>query len=363
MREVHMQIEMKKKLKTIRNFALIIVSIISVFLIVMFTRKAIIITQNPKLFDIDFENKSEIIISYATLVGIILTFLSTIFILITIIQQSEHFEKTKQINNEKEKKDLFDRLKLMDFMLESIIKHILDTGNAIKTYAESETHRPLLNNILNFYSNKNYYRILEMDYLMTFKSIQVFFASDTENKEKLFGNLFKIIDFYSESFESLKTKYEYHSKDKFQNKISIKADLDSLLEFISNVLDLYREKHENLIESSHAFKLTNSFYFDYYKSLLGDEETDLILVRNAIGDYIKGLNEINIDQELYQEYRRIASSTANILDKIRNTTNNSTFFGNNLKSLHDNYYKEGTQYLIALDDIKARINKKIKASG
>lgn len=199
-----------KKLNTTFFF----VSIAILIFIVFITVKLILKTENPALFDIDFDKKAHIVSSYGTLVGVLLTFLSIVFVIYTIIQQKEQYNDEKLSENKKEKDALFDRLKLIRNLLNEISKHITQSGIEMKSFFTKEKNQPLKSNQMSFYTNKNYYRLLELDYQLIFSAFQEF--SNDDDKTKLFNNLYKKVDFYSESIVEQKEKYQYHIKDKYE---------------------------------------------------------------------------------------------------------------------------------------------------
>ena len=104
----------------LRNITFWTISIIILIIIGVITLKVIFQTENPTLFDIDFDKKDHIVSSYGSLIGVLLTFLSIVFVIYTIIQQKQQYENDKLQEKKKEKNALFDRLKLVGNLLNEI---------------------------------------------------------------------------------------------------------------------------------------------------------------------------------------------------------------------------------------------------
>ncbi|NPD48024.1 hypothetical protein [Lentimicrobium sp. S6] len=249
-------------------------SIIILIVIGIITINVIYQTENPALFDIDFDKKDHIISSYGILVGVLLTFLSIVFIIHNILQQKQQYDNDKREQKIKEKNSLFDRLKLVMNLVNEICSHIEDTGKEMKTFSLAEKNSPLKNNQMYFYTNKNYSRLLELDYHTIFNAFQEF---DTEiDKTKSFNNLYYKVDFYSESIAETKEKYQYHIKDKFQRKVKIANELNSVMDDASKMTEEYKcELTENdRYKQNKWYKLLNGLLAFYYERIPEDDEAD-----------------------------------------------------------------------------------------
>jgi hypothetical protein len=357
---------MKIGFRYLRNYTIYIVASIAIIFIAIFTWKVIYLTDKPELFGIDFENKNQIIAAYAALVGVVLTFLSIIFVLLTIIRQKEQFDDEKEIEQKKVKDDLFDRLVLIKFVLENIIKHISDTGSKIKEFFLKENEKPLETNLLYFYANKNYYRILDMDYFKTFQSFQTYFNSDDDNKEKYFGDLYKLIDFYSEAFESLKNKYDYHSKDKFEKKLRLKTDLDSLMNIILEMKKKYKKHYTSSYNDSKLHNSITSLFDKYYQilSTQSSEETNLENIFELLRGFIQEIEDATIENRIKDDFDKFFGLFYKIIDTINTIKNDAMFFANDLERMHLNYYTDGCDNIVGIKELESIIETQInKASG
>ena len=95
------------KSKFLKLFLIALISIVFLFL-VLITINLANETEKWKFLGLDFNNKNEIISSYGSLIGGILSFLSILFVLVSLIQQQE------QIRNEKEEKLIDEKIELLN---------------------------------------------------------------------------------------------------------------------------------------------------------------------------------------------------------------------------------------------------------
>lgn len=86
----------------IKSNTLKTVIILSVLFIIISTVNVLTITNNPKWFSIDYVSRNQEIISYATLIGAILSFISILLILANIIEQKKQYENDKLLVKNKE---------------------------------------------------------------------------------------------------------------------------------------------------------------------------------------------------------------------------------------------------------------------
>ena len=84
-----------KEIKLYKKFLIVATALILLFLIYL-TADVIGETKNWKYFDIDFENKNNIVSGYGTLIGGILSFLSILFVLFGLLEQRLQILKEKK---------------------------------------------------------------------------------------------------------------------------------------------------------------------------------------------------------------------------------------------------------------------------
>lgn len=193
---------MKKK----TTYSLIFIAIISITLIIFASYQVIFSDIDLEYFTIDFNNKSHIISSYGTLIGALLTFLSIIFVFYGVLQQKWKIEDDKKFEESLRKNDLLELLKLTNNLIVDILGLIIENGVLMKKYAIHENSYPLKAKVMNFKSSRVYDRMLNMDTLNLFKAFQLYLPKDKFSKD--FLNVYKNIDFYSDSYLEMKKKYE-----------------------------------------------------------------------------------------------------------------------------------------------------------
>tara|TARA_R110002012_G_scaffold321859_1_gene551920 strand:- start:1288 stop:2439 length:1152 start_codon:yes stop_codon:yes gene_type:complete len=246
----------------------------------------------------DFTNTGQIgdtiggiINPFIALAGVLLTFLAFYMQIkanqIQITQFQEGLEKDKELSLLIERKDYYNKLSLLKVDLTAIESDIKSKAKNLKEFFENEKKFPFQTNFLIRTPSKNYARILEIDRLSIFNGFSEFF-SHRERWIKEFSNLYNILDFLPELFRDLYDKYEYHSKDMFDKKNSVRSGLIQLMDRLSELINIYkREKNsENYLEYP-ASALANETIFRYYKIIEQSFDED----RNPIKE--TDLNEID----------------------------------------------------------------------
>lgn len=348
---------MSKKLKT----TFIVVAIAILIFISIITLKLIFKTENPGFFEIDFDQKGNIISSYGILIGSLLTFLSIIFVIYTIIQQNEQYNNDKYLELKKEKNALFDRLKLVHNLLNEILKHINDTGNEMKAFYSKETEKPLNSNIMSFYTNRNYYRLLELDYQSIFSSFQLF--SDEEDKTKSFNNLYKKVDFYSESISEQKEKYQYHIKDKFERKQKVADGLNNVMNDASKMIEEYKTELsvEHKYKENLWYQILNGLIAFYYERIPEKDEADFELIENEVlYVFLKEADVIRKKIGFEKSTQDLVLKIAGIRKQLFSIKMESLSFGNQMKRRYSDYYSSESNSLKELKELNYKISDLLK---
>ena len=193
-------------------------------------------------FDIDFNNSK--VSNYGSLIGGLLSFLAIMFVIFGFAEQREQvnvekFEKDKKVIDE-----YFSRLNLMNSLLKNILTEISIHGERMEKFIKIEKEKPTQSNVTHFSANKSFNRILEMDSLMNYKSIQHYF-SDKDGWEKMFLNLYNFVDFYSASLEEHRIKYNNHILDKVERQKEISELCKDFINIGARLLESYRKKFGN----------------------------------------------------------------------------------------------------------------------
>ena len=168
-----------KEIKIFKNILKIIIGLVFI-LIVLITVNLIDETEDWELFGIDFQNKDEIVSSYGTLIGGILSFLSILFVLISLLEQREQILKEKLEVIEAEKLELLNKLKLLSSFFKSSIDNIKLQGEEMKKFYVSEKEFPSKMNKMYFTTNKNFTRVIDLDTSSIYKAINFNFGKNKD---------------------------------------------------------------------------------------------------------------------------------------------------------------------------------------
>ena len=342
----------------LRNITFWTISIIILIIIGIITLKVIFQTENPTLFDIDFDKKDHIVSSYGTLIGVLLTFLSIVFVIYTIIQQKQQYENDKLQEKKKEKNALFDRLKLVGNLLNEISGHILDTGKEMKEYYKEEKSNPLKGNQMSFYTNKNYYRLLELDYLSIFSAFQEYNTDD--DKTKSFNDLYKKVDFYSESIIEQKEKYQYHIKDKFQRKLKIANQLNSVMDNASKMIEEYKtDLAENKeYEKNEWYQLLNGLIAFYYERIPKDDEADYEKIdKEVLLLFLEEANTVRKKIGFEKKTQDLVLQISGIRKQLFAVKMESINFGEQMERRYNDYYSPESKSYKNLNTLKENIEQ------
>jgi large-conductance mechanosensitive channel len=332
---------------------LLFLSLAILLFIAIITIKLICETDNPSLFDIDFDKKEHIVSSYGTLIGSLLTFLSIIFVIYTIIQQKNQYDNDKRLEKEKEKNALFDRLKLIHNLLNKISTDITNTGYEMKSFFKKEKEKPLDDNYMKFYPNRNYYRLLELDYQLIFSAFQEF--SNDEDKTKSFNDLYEEVDFYSESILEQKEKYQYHMKDKFERKQNILSELKCVISEASKMIEDYvvELSENNGYEQNNWYKLLSELINLYSARISKNDEVNFeIIEKEVLSVFISKAEQIDFENKT----RDLIINIASIRNKLNSLKMESMCFGEQMERRYNDYYSPESKSFKNLNELKMKIS-------
>src|SRR5690606_6655998 len=201
-----------------------------------------------------------------------------------------------EIRNLIEKKDYFNKLSLLKVDLTSIISDIKSKAENLKVFFENERKFPFQTNFLIRTPSKNYSRILEIDRLSIFNGFNEF-LSHRDKWIKEFSNLYNILEFLPELFKDLYEKYEYHSKDMFEQKMLVRNGLIELMDRLSELINIYlRETIQEDYLKYPASSLANDTIFRYYKIIEASFDED--------GNPIKETDFLEIDEKVLKFFNQ-----------------------------------------------------------
>ncbi|MUV05376.1 hypothetical protein GN157_16800 [Flavobacterium rakeshii] len=353
---------MSKNYKIVKR-AVLFISIIFSLLLIVFTVDVINEVPDWIWFDIDFNDSK--VANYATLISGLLSFLAILFVIFGIAEQREQVEKEREEKNQQTIDDYKDRLQLLKSLLVNITDIIVEQGKSMKVYYELELEHPTQPNVTHFSANKSFNRILEMDYLMNYQSIQYFFKSD-DNWEKMFLNLNSNVDFYSESLLEHRAKYQNHIEDKVRRHREIGELCLSFFNNSSKIIERYRVKFgvSDYLKQSWVI-IFNDFipaYYDYMEECKSKgEPTDFrVLSDDFFLVFLKGAmelrNEIGFDDYGSEEQVGLASM---IRKKIYEVEMYSVQYADNIKYYYEEYFDENCDNLKNFKGITEKIQSKL----
>lgn len=345
-------------MKKLRDISIFILSILLIGFLITLTWNVIYTVPNPKLLDIDFVTKSNVIQGYAALIGSILTFMSIIYVVYTIVQQRELFEKERKIEREKEESGLLDRITLIDTLLSDLIEHILKSGVEIKKFYEIELESPLRGNLLLFYVNNNFTRIIEMDSINIFKACQLYYEGPKSVEN--FTELLKLVDFYSESQKELKIKFDSYINDKTIILKELVTDINLIFDKVVKHLELYRVDHPENFQSKDWYKLLDDLIKVYSENLTPNEETNLDVINDEVfTPFLEFANQIRLSIGFEYEILEIVISIIGIRKRIHSLRMDSNNFAMHLQQRHAKYYTVEGDYFDRLPKLKQSLKLSI----
>jgi hypothetical protein len=288
-----------------------------------------------------------------------LTFISILFVLANIIQQQKQYDNDKRLKRITEDEDLFSRLLLVNNLLEQLSSHILGTGIELKGFYDKELAEPLNSHTMRFYTNRNFYRLLEQDYLLIYKA---FLRNISEDKEKYFNRLFSSIDFYSESIPDLIRIYMDYQIRKTESIKGIVDQIELAMDNCATVLGKLKDIDPKNYTNNIWYKTINSSIVEYHDfiEIEENEETNLLeLSNNFLKPFLKKLLEIKEAKpsELIED---IIMNISRARKRIYKVKKDGEELYSNMKSSYDLYYTEESDYFKALLALKDRISEDTK---
>lgn len=347
-----------KKIKLFKNILKKIIAFIFI-LIVIITIDVINETENWKFLSIDFKNKYEIISSYGTLIGGILSFLSILFVLISLLEHREQLLKEKLEAIENEKLELLHKLKLLSSFFKSAINNIKLQGEEMKKFYVKEKEFPSKMNRMYFTTNKNFTRVIDLDTSSIYKAINTNFGNDSE-WEKMFLDIYSIFDFYSEALKELRDKYQSQINFKVEEQKKISDDLKKLLNIGANLVDEYKINYDEEYLNYPWSNLINEFtpvYYGYLKECEDKkEENDLRYISNNLllpflenAMYIRGTSGYDVFGS-----RVLVNLASDIRKRINEVEAHCKNYAEDIEYQYSNYFKDENENLLKLSNYKSK---------
>lgn len=356
-------------MKKYKNLIIGIATII-IFIVGYVTWEAISENENWSFFNLDFKNRSKIIGAYGTLISGLLAFLSILFLAYGLLEQKEKAFLERRNKEEEYVNKLKDTLVLISSFLTSVIDNIEKQGETFETFAKQEIKSPTLSNTMQFSINKNFNRIIEMDYTTTYKAIRHFFVNE-KNWEKEFLNLYTNLDFYIEAVPHLFSNYKSQVSEKTKLKYELQELIQKMLVNIHTYRNCYFEKLQIPYEKKGMvwFELLNKFWFDYkiyidymmYRQNKTGQDSDLSVL-NAnyfipFHDEAVWLRQ-NKYGDLFDESKLI-DEVGSIIVKIKQLEQFGRDYATDLKIHNNKYFSTESKNLNKLKELRDKINLKL----
>lgn len=325
---------------------------------------------------------SGIMIFFATLAGVLVTFLAFYIQFRANREQIEQFDKT--LNNEKqkmvseEKRIAYNHLKMLSVDLTNIISDVQNKAERIKEYVDLEKQPNLKSNILNHTSVRKYGKILEIEKLQIYKGFH-FYLSKNENWVEDYNRLYEILYFFPELWSEIYGKYERHIQDLFQHKSLLSENIHNLMNKISKIIFDSQVTYQSHIKIPYinAFNKCIRNYYDIISQSLDENgnpisETDFNQINeNVLNVLLQDLMFIiDIDRENVSPYEQndlrtieeIIQQISDMRKKMQSLKNKKHQFAMSLEKEYKKLVDGNEQDISAIDElsqIKQNIDKEI----
>lgn len=230
---------------------------------------------------IDF-SKDEIS-NFSGLLSVIFGVFGIVLIIDTIKQQEEQNINAQNKKEEDEINELKYKLELLKVDLKNIIDNMKKKSIFINDYVQ-DLKKTSNTAVLRQTSSKNFNRAIEMDRLAVFKGFKLFWP-DRDNWIEDFSLLYNILDYLPEFYESVYTKYDYHSKDIYTKKMVVRQELINLMKACDETITLLK---------NNSAGLNYQFAIDIIAQLKTDYETNIVSESQVDGSTLKETNLQNV---------------------------------------------------------------------
>ena len=223
--------------------------------------------------------------NFSGLLSVIFGLFGIVLIIDTIKQQEDQNIKARNNKEQEEKDELKYKLELLKVDLKNIMEDMTQKSEYIDECAQ-QLKTTSNSTILKQTSSRNFTRAIEMDRLAIFKSFKLYWP-DRENWINDFSQLYNILDYLSQFYNSVYTKYEYHSKDIYTKKMDIRNDLISLM-----------ERCDETIFKLESDTLNFKFIIDVILKLKSDYEDNIVSESQIDGSDLKETNFQDIKSQV-----------------------------------------------------------------
>ena len=218
--------------------------------------------------------------NFSGLLSVVYGVFGIILIIDTIKQQEEQNIQAQNKKEEEGKNELKYKLELLKVDLKNIMEDMTQKSVYISDYVQELKTSSNNASILRQTSSRNFTRAIEMDRLAIFKSFKLYWP-DQVNWIKDFSQLYNILDYLPQFYESVYEKYDYHSKDIYKKKMDVRTDLILLMQRCDETI-------LQLQNNSSGFNF--QFVIDVITKLKTDYETNIVSESQVDGSELKETN-------------------------------------------------------------------------
>lgn len=328
------------------------VSLLIIVLIIFFTWQIINWSKESIFLSVDFKNKFDEIQAYSGIVGFLLSFLSILFVIYTIVEQRDYFQKNIDLKELDELKLKEDFIEFSKFYLNDVIQDTNEFGQNIKGYFEKVLLNPLKNSPLIFSAKNSNKRFADLDNLQLFKS----FTEKYDNGSKIYNDFLKYTDFYIEAKSELKQIFKNHSIDKFERKRELSYSLDEIMDMCSTTIEKFRIEFPNNFNLKPWHNLLNNFIVNYYEQINPEEETDLnILDQDVLKPFLNQVQQIRNSQEFEYNLQDIVLKLAKVRKMLFALTLDSQLHGKEFQNIYNQYYSSDSEIIKKINELQTKM--------
>ncbi|SFC84007.1 hypothetical protein SAMN05421780_110162 [Flexibacter flexilis DSM 6793] len=223
---------------------------------------------------------------FIALAGVFVTFLAFYMQIrankIQIDLFQEGLQNEKDVRESTERKDSYNKLKLLEADLANIEEDITIRAKNIKEYYEAEKTNPFKNNILKRTTPNKYARTLEIDRLGIFNGFSTF-LKDEPNWQSDLSKLYNFLDLIPSYFDDVYTKADAYFNLKHEVKLKTANNINTFIQKL-DLLQIKYEKEFNI--NKHPSKNPNGRIFqlkDTCKEVCDIyQETDFYLIERLV---------------------------------------------------------------------------------
>ena len=350
---------MKRLTFRIVSFTIYISTLLTLIYLFVLTRDVIIETDNPDSFNLDFENKPNQIMAYASLLAGILSFISILFIFLDLLYQRRLNTKDK----EKEKLDIineyYSTIELLQMFIEKMKSETIQSIKAQKLYSINEKEYPLKVNQTSQFTRtftRMFNKIKTESLYDAFK-----YLNFKGNWKKYFFNINSIQSFLHKGIDELEKTNDIHTKKKYLDIIKIEEHLTECIDIIELRCNEITGASENLDKTVEYKLLENQL--EIIKEILNNKtKTDYLLelweeqfltpFRSFFVDFINKIGLTNEIKSLMFHHKK----ATRLIEKVKS---DSSYKSNNIIQQIE-LLDEKSEYFTKLNEIEIEIKTAIE---